>query len=1435
MDPNGTCGGQTPCYTTIEAAVTAAFDNDVINVGPGTYVLAAQLVIDKDLSIFGSGPGLSIIQAGFNTTAGGNVQSEALIYVAPGTIVDMSGFEVDGTGFQVHHAIQSRADTLYIEDCDIHHITYGAYLGRGVVVYTGLTIVYACTFSDIERIGVHARGAVEPLAPEVLVSTCTYTGKGPGLHLDYAFETGGGALLEVAWSVASDCLGVAYDGSTSAGALATTYFGTGTYLEMYGSVFQNCTAAAAVGYDEYDETVAVIWDNDLSAGGVGNSNPANLVDAGNNWFGSADPTVVAGLVEDGIDYSPWFASGDADPNTPEFEPDYSVLWVDDDSPQYNEPLGAIEEALSWVTGSTVNLAPGIYEEQVYITSPLDYLSLVGSGSGGNPAVDSIIRAPTGTMPNSFTTGTLSNYPVVFVDTVFGVTLDNLRVDGYGRGNDNYRFLGIGFWDADGTVEDCFVTGIQDTPFSGAQHGVGIYASNDDGGPYALSILRTSVEEYQKNAMALNGAGLTVTVEDCTVTGKGATNVTAQNGIQISAGAGGTIDGCTVTGHMYTGGNWASTGILLYGATPVSVLDTDATENLPSVYCLDTDATFNDLRVNHAAATAGDGLYVYNSTTYGDGPEHAPRLMATPLDGFSTGGPDGAPVTVAISNSSFLGNGAQFSWGVGVFSDDTADTTVTMTDCTVSNWDEGIVAYYDAGSGYTGPLDMSVTACTIAGNTSHGLLNTYPATLVAAEGNRWGGGDGPLDDAGTYEVSFVDCGATVADMKNEVLPGALGNAVSDNVDYCPWLADAVLTLRPLGGETCYKPGDILTVEVYLSDVSTPANIVGGDFFLTYDAAKLALVDDPNDSAVRPGDAPFVVEVYECSTDHTGFNCTPAAGLIDYSVGVTPGGPGTSDPTVMARMDFLVLTGTNACSLPELVQFRPHDPPTKLSQYQGAPAAPAMVNLEALAIDAEAPQIVITLDDGIQDPNCVETVIPVTIVVTDNCGVLLADVTYSLTASGGTLNTGGVTAVQTNAQTVTISGNLVLTAPPCEVNISAQVDAYDCPLNHGTGADVAAWDDLTPPTFTAPANRTQHADPGLCTAVLVPPIDPPVGADCHTPVTVEYKRSDRANWNEGLTEPYPAGVTTITWKATDACTNVAAEQFQTVTIEDVNDIVFNVEIDTLLDGPVTRCVTFEVWDCTNPVIVLPTLVDFTPAGTHASGTVTLTVPCGRTYTCITARDTLHALRRTVTPTTGGSPPTWIADFTGAAGKRLLSGNLNDDAWIDILDFGVFSWQWGVNYGSGNTTCATPYPHADLTGDGVVGSGDFTAIQINYIQGREANCCGAGGDNAGTPVTRIALAELAKLGLAELAAGDWNHDGWLDADDIDAFLGQGQVRLGDLNCDGAVDFGDINPFVLALGNPGAWQSQYPGCPRANGDINRDGRVDFADINAFTGLLSR
>src|SRR5439155_2424892 len=127
--------------------------------------------------------------------------------------------------------------------------------------------------------------------------------------------------------------------------------------------------------------------------------------------------------------------------------------------------------------------------------------------------------------------------------------------------------------------------------------------------------------------------------------------------------------------------------------------------------------------------------------------------------------------------------------------------------------------------------------------------------------------------------------------------------------------------------------------------------------------------------------------------------------------------------------------------------------------------------------------------------------------------------------------------------------------------------------------------------------------------------------------------------------------------------------------------------------------------------PTIVDqnmafgASPPGTAFStvGTVSFTVPCGP-YTCITARDRLHTLRRTIV--LAGAGPNYTASFTAANSKALKGGNLNDDAFVDILDFAIFVGQF-FQTKPASTPCGTAGPHANFNGDTTVNTADFTFI--------------------------------------------------------------------------------------------------------------------------------
>jgi hypothetical protein len=309
----------------IGGAVAAAPAASVLKVLPGTYTENAQINVTRDLSIVGTGPGQAILKTTKNTTAGGNVASEAWIYNANGASLALRNLTLDGTGALINHAVQSRG-ALTVEDCSLRNIRYGQYLGRGIVLFAGATnAIRRTTFDNIERIGIHVRGAVDTPLPVATMEEITYVGKGPGDWLDYGVEFGGGGTGSVTSALISNCLGVALvDSSASAGILATDYFGLGTQATVTGSVFDNCTSGISVGYATTDLTTVMATGNSFATcvtGITARHVTEMLVSAHNNWWGDAtgpldasDDRATGGLynpgglgvpVTDGVDYGLW--------------------------------------------------------------------------------------------------------------------------------------------------------------------------------------------------------------------------------------------------------------------------------------------------------------------------------------------------------------------------------------------------------------------------------------------------------------------------------------------------------------------------------------------------------------------------------------------------------------------------------------------------------------------------------------------------------------------------------------------------------------------------------------------------------------------------------------------------------------------------------------------------------------------------------------------------------------------------------------------------------------------------------------------------------------------------------------------------------------------------------------------------------------------------
>jgi hypothetical protein len=489
---------------------------------------------------------------------------------------------------------------------------------------------------------------------------------------------------------------------------------------------------------------------------------------------------------------------------------------------------------------------------------------------------------------------------------------------------------------------------------------------------------------------------------------------------------------------------------------------------------------------------------------------------------------------------------------------------------------------------------------------------------------------------------------------------IGNGTNSTGDPEGWIARYSLEAPPAtalslnADSSCYDVGDTVTITVDVTDLTTAA--VGGQFFLDYDASKLAFVSAEPGGTGDPAN-PFDVEIFECAGHSIVGVCVPNAGEVEYAVGVPNGNLGSADDNTMARFTFIALA--QVCHVEELVTFRdngpnPPTPPTRISDALAQPISAELNDLHEITIDTTDPEI------------------------------------------------------------------------------------------------------------TCPPNITTYADVGLCSAVVS------VGTasatdNCDTAVDISGVRSDSL----ALNAPYPAtgygGPITITWTATDDCGNIDTCQ-QIITVNPVNRMLVDIELDAVT-ASFTRCIRFELYACPNTT---PVIVDAEVAFTGGLATdAEVFVPCG-VYNCVTARDRKHTLRRT-DESFGTLGNNYDAHFTGL--DRLIGGNLNDDAYNDILDFGGFIGQFNQNVGA-NTPCNLAGIHADFSGNGFVLAEDYTYIANNFLIAREASCCGLG-DSGGAvpdepgPITAITVRELNARGLHKLAAGDLNHDGWLDLTDVQVFL--------------------------------------------------------------------
>ncbi|MBN1884066.1 MAG: T9SS type A sorting domain-containing protein [Candidatus Krumholzibacteriota bacterium] len=549
-----------------------------------------------------------------------------------------------------------------------------------------------------------------------------------------------------------------------------------------------------------------------------------VADASGNWWGHADTASVAAVVDANVDYTPWLDDGIDTSGDPGFQGDFSVLHVDDDSPQGGGGGGYVQEGIDLLSGSTLYLHAGLYEGQVEIAGDM---TLIGDGAGSTTILS----------PVNLATFFGTNYPVVYVHDADDVTIRDLTVDGGGRGNANYRFVGVAFNNAGGTVRDCVVTGIMDTPFSGAQHGVALYSWNDDGEARSIALVDNVIDDFQKNAVAFASSETTPLVVDISgndITGAGATDVTAQNGIQLYGSlVSGSIDGNTVAGIGYdnteAATKWVASSILQYYSS-ADVTGNTVTGTHVGLYNYDAagliegnDFAIEKIGVSAFGIIATDPPEVVPSPIEPDDPPVGRGMLAAPL----------ALLSSDIEGNSVVFGGSDNTATYGIEADGgyaTDDLALAITGNTVTGFEVGIEIWQCQSGCDTGVFTtVSANENDLGGNTLFGIRSNADYITVDGRWNWWGDATGPRH-------------ATLN-------PGGLGVPVSDYVLFEPWLgAVNAVAISPDSAVTnCTTPE---TLVFGIAQAGLADEVRGWEVTFTVDPA-VATVADP-DAHIIEGD-------------------------------------------------------------------------------------------------------------------------------------------------------------------------------------------------------------------------------------------------------------------------------------------------------------------------------------------------------------------------------------------------------------------------------------------------------------------------------------------------------------------------------------------------------------------------------------------------------
>src|SRR4029453_15786139 len=250
----------------------------------------------------------------------------------------------------------------------------------------------------------------------------------------------------------------------------------------------------------------------------------------------------------------------------------ATLVVDDDGQATALDCDASQAAFDTVQaavdavapGDTIQICPGIYDEQVAVTA--SHVTIRGAG----PSL-TVLR-PTAVVQNAINLFGNPVGAIMLVKDAADLTIANLAIDGSAPDSGATSappcstlpfYFAIYFQNSSGAVETAHVTGIQ----SGTACAFAIRAETGD------MVVKTSlIDEYGTTGIACAFTGTRCNLTGNTIRGRGPVDDELQAGIQIRSGAAGKIAGNVITDHAFIGAQGvpqSAVGIVLVYATPTS--------------------------------------------------------------------------------------------------------------------------------------------------------------------------------------------------------------------------------------------------------------------------------------------------------------------------------------------------------------------------------------------------------------------------------------------------------------------------------------------------------------------------------------------------------------------------------------------------------------------------------------------------------------------------------------------------------------------------------------------------------------------------------------------------------------------------------------------------------------------------------------------------